>query len=130
MMPPEGVRDIVRRAGVALFVLFGSRARAEARPDSDWDFAYRLPADSSGFDPDALQAELVAALGSDRVDLVDLNRASALLRFRVAAEGSPVYEADAGAFQDFQVEAASFWCDVAPVLDASYGVVLARLGAP
>lgn len=129
MVLPEGVREIVRRAGVALFVLFGSRARAEARSDSDWDFAYRLAADSSGFDPDALQADLVAALGTDQIDLVDLNRASALLRFRVAAEGSPVYEGETNAFQNFQIEAANFWCDVAPVLDASYTDVLARLGA-
>ena len=129
MVLPDGVRDIVRRAGVDLFVLFGSRARGEARSDSDWDFAYTITGDASGFDPDVLQADLVGALGSDRIDLVDLNRGSALLRFRVAAEGSPIYQAEPNAFQDFQVEAARFWCDVGSVLDASYGDVLARLGA-
>ncbi len=129
MVLPDGVRDIARRAGVDLFVLFGSRVRGEAMSDSDWDFAYTLTGDGAGFDPDALQAELVGALGSDRIDLVDLNRGSALLRFRVAAEGVPLYQADPSAFQDFQIEAARFWCDVAPVLDASYSDVLARLGA-
>lgn len=129
MVLPEGVRDIVRRAGVSLFVLFGSRARAEASAGSDWDFGYRIAAGSKGFDPDALQAELVAALGTERIDLVDLDRASALLRFRVAVDGLPVYEGDTDAFQNFQIEAASFWCDVAPVLDASYTDVLASLGA-
>lgn len=129
MVTPVGVRDIVSRAGVDLFVLFGSRARGEGRSDSDWDFAYRTAGDGARFDPDALQAELVSVLGSDRIDLVDLDRASALLRFRVAAEGSPVYEIEPNAFQDFQIEAASFWCDMASVLDASYSDVLARLGA-
>ncbi|HVV53024.1 MAG TPA: nucleotidyltransferase domain-containing protein [Polyangia bacterium] len=125
----EDVRDIARRAGVDLFVLFGSRARGEARSDSDWDFAYAFSGDRSCFDPEALQADLVRALGSDRIDLVDLKHGSALLRFRIAAEGSPIYQAEPGAFEDFQIEAARFWCDVNPVLEASYRDVLARLGA-
>lgn len=129
MVLPDGVRDIARRAGVDLFVLFGSRARGEARSDSDWDFAYTLIGDGEGSDPDQMQAELVGALGSDRIDLVDLNRGSALLRFRVAAEGVPLYQAAPSAFQDFQIEVALFWRDMGPVLEASYRDVLARLGA-
>lgn len=129
MVLPDGVRDIARRAGVDLFVLFGSRARGEARSDSDWDFAYRVTRDGAGFDPDGLQAELVGALGSDRIDLVDLNRGSALLRFRIASEGSLILQSEPNGFEDFQIEATRFWCDVGPVLDASYSDVLARLGA-
>jgi predicted nucleotidyltransferase len=130
MLSPGRIQEIARRAGADLFVLFGSRARGEETSASDWDFAYRLDGDGKGFDPDALQADLVGALGTDRIDLVDLRRGSALLRFRIASEGSPIFQAEPDAFQNFQIEAARFWCDVAPVLDASYSDVLARLGAP
>lgn len=129
MLLPADISEIVERAGVDLLVLFGSRARGEARPDSDWDLAYRVGKGANGsFDPDALLADLVRALGSDRIDLVDLNRGSALLRFRIAAEGKPVYQTDPDAFRAFQLEAVRFWCDVAPVLERSYGDVLAGLG--
>ena len=40
----------------------------------------------------ALLGVLVEAVGSDRVDLVDLRRAGGLLRFRVARDGQVVYE--------------------------------------
>ena len=71
-------------AHLRLLVLFGSQARGEARPDSDWDLGYLAGA---GFDPDALLLDLVTRLGTDRVDLVDLARAGAQLRFKAAAEG-------------------------------------------
>jgi predicted nucleotidyltransferase len=129
MLLPVDVSEVVKRAGVDLLVLFGSRARGEERRDSDWDLAYRVGKDArESFDPDALLADLVGALGSDRIDLVDLSRGSALLRFRVAAEGKPVYQAAPDAFREFQLEAVRFWCDVAPVLETSYSDVLAGLG--
>ncbi|MGE0462852.1 MAG: nucleotidyltransferase domain-containing protein [Vicinamibacterales bacterium] len=59
-------------------MLHGSRARGDAHAGSDWDFAYRGDA---GFDPDALLARLADHLRADRIDLVDLDRAGALLAF-------------------------------------------------
>ena len=129
----DDVREIARRAGVDLLILFGSRARGDARTGSDWDFAYSMRGGSragGAFDPDALLADLVLALGSDRIDLVDLAQGSALLRFRVAVEGKPLYEGTPDAFRDFQIESSLFWCDVAPVLQASYATVLAGLNRP
>jgi predicted nucleotidyltransferase len=131
MLLPADVSEVVKRAGVDLLVLFGSRARGEERSDSDWDLAYRVAQGTSeSFDPDALLADLVGALGSDRIDLVDLSHGSALLRFRIAAEGKPVYQADANAFPEFQLEAVRFWCDLAPVLERRYADVLAGLSGP
>jgi len=111
-------------AGLDLLVLFGSRARGEARPDSDWDFGYLA---DERFDPLDLLPPLVAALGTDRIDLVDLRRAGALLRFRAARDGRPIFEARPGRFEEFQLEAADFWCDVEPVLRRAYGDLLAEL---
>jgi predicted nucleotidyltransferase len=113
-----------RHPGLRLLVLFGSRARAETGPRSDWDLGYLA---GPPFDPDALLAELVEALGADRVDLVDLDRAGAQLRYRVAAEARVLHTADPEAFPRFWMDAVSFWCDAGPLIEAGYRDVLARL---
>lgn len=106
-------------------VLYGSRARGSARPDSDWDFGYL----SGGpVDHAALLVALIEVLGTDRVDLVDLRRASGLLHFRAAVEGQRLFERYAGRTDRFRLEAAEFWFDAAPVLASGYEQVLAGLG--
>ncbi len=113
-------------AGTRLLVLFGSRARQAEHPHSDWDFAYLAQAQT---DEELVRERLMAILGTDRIDLVDLDRASALLRFRISAEGKPVHESAPGVFQQFQIEAATFWCDIEPVLRRTYARILADLVA-
>jgi uncharacterized protein len=126
MVPTEALKQAARAAGVRLLVLFGSRARDSAGPESDWDIAYLLGA---GGDPDSFQAEITEALGTNDVDLADLARGSALLRYRVAAEGKLLYEASAGEFERFQIEATRYWCDVAPVLHRGYSRVLKEISS-
>ena len=111
--------------GLMLLVVFGSRARGDGHDQSDWDFGY---IGSATFAPDSLLAALVKAVGTDRVDLVNLTRAGALLRFRAASEGQPLYEARPGRFSRFWLDAVSFWCDAAPLVRAGYESVLAGLG--
>ena len=123
------VREVLARvaretAGLDLLVLFGSRARGGAHDGSDWDLAYLAAAH---MDPAALRGRLVEALRTDRVDLVDLARASGLLRYRAARDGQLVYEARAGVSDEFQFEAVRFWCDAGPVLQRGYEDVLAEL---
>lgn len=109
--------------GLQVLLLFGSRARGDAAPTADWDFGYLA---EEAFDPVALVADLVRLLRTDRVDLVDLSTASGLLRFRAARDGVAVF-GDADAVERFRIAAASFWCDVEPILRASYDAVLERL---
>jgi predicted nucleotidyltransferase len=117
-------RLAAQHEGLRLLVLFGSRARGDSHARSDWDFGYL---GDERVDPVTLVAALVDSLGTDRVDLTDLARAGALLRYRAAAEGHPVYAADPAAFEDFWLEAVSFWCDAAPILRTGYTDVLDRL---
>jgi uncharacterized protein YutE (UPF0331/DUF86 family)/predicted nucleotidyltransferase len=118
-------RTVAGTPGLSLLVLFGSRARGSDRPSSDWDFGY---AASPGFDPDHLLGVLVDTLNSDRIDLVDLRRAGAPLRYRAARDGRVVAEAENGEFARFWLDAVSFWCDVQPLLRRGYDAVLAELG--
>lgn len=108
-----------------MVVLHGSRARSEQHARSDWDLAYLA---DDGLDHLALLDDLAAQLHTDAVDLVDLRRASGLLRFRVARDGRVIYERDEGAFRDFAITAALFWCDIEPVARRAHAAVLAGLG--
>ena len=119
---------VAKQAGLALLVLFGSRARRQARPDSDWDFGF-LVRPGGSVDVEGLRLHVSEILRSDDIDLVDLARASALLRFRVAAEGSLIHEAAPDLFRSFKIDTATFWCDVEPVLRIAYARVLKGVGA-
>ena len=110
-----------RHPALRVLVLLGSRARGDAHPRSDWDLGYLSDA---GLDVGALVADLTSALGTDDVDLVDLRRASALLRRDAGADGVLVHERTPGSFVDFRVEVATFWCDVEPVLRETHADVL------
>jgi predicted nucleotidyltransferase len=99
-------------AGVRLVVLHGSRARGDDGPTADWDIAVLTDGTP---DLGALTAHLTRLLGTDSVDVVDLERASALLRYRAARDGIPLLERPTGAFEEFQLESVRFWCDAGPV---------------
>lgn len=124
----DHIRDAMARLAsrhpeLALLVLFGSRARGDVTERSDWDLGYVA---SAGFDRDGFYTALVGALGTERIDLVDLDRAGGLVRFRAARDGMPIHEA-AGAFARFWLAAVSFWCDMGPIFRAGYDDVLAEL---
>ena len=106
-------------------MLHGSRARRDARQDSDWDIGVL-----AGERPDlpTLTTDIASILGTDAVDVVDLQTASAVLRFRAARDGIALLERPPGAFETFQLEAVQFWCDAEPVIRAAQEAVLAALG--
>jgi predicted nucleotidyltransferase len=122
--------DALRRVAepipqLELLLLFGSRARGDAHPQSDWDFGYLA---GEAMDPSGLLGAIVETIGTDRVDVVDLARASGLLRFRAARDGDVVYEATPRRAERFRLDAVLFWCDARPVLERGYAELLAELG--
>jgi len=115
---------VAQTPGLDVFFLFGSRARGDAHAQSDWDFAYSGRPD---LDPADLLTKLVLAVGTDRVDLVNLERASGLLRYRVARDGQLLAERTPGAADHFRLRAIEFWCDAGPLLEREYDALLADL---
>ena len=111
-------------AGLDLLIVFGSRARGDARPGSDWDIGYLA---NETADVPGLLATLVETLDDDRVDLVDLRSAGGLLRYRAAREGRLAYEAAADLFDRYRLDAVRFWCDNAPLFERGYDDVLESL---
>ncbi len=116
----DGAGLLARHEGLDLLVLLGSRARGDAGPGSDWDLGYL----GDGVDPLSLRAELVDALGTDEVDLVDLARASAVLRRDAAVDGVALAAREPDGFARFQVEAVTFWADVEPVVREAHDEVV------
>lgn len=130
-MPTGDRLEAISRAaaghgGLRLLVLHGSRGRDEAHGRSDWDLGY---VGDATLDPAALLATLTEQLGTDTVDLVDLERASALLRFQAAGHGRCLYERTPGSFETFVLDATLFWCDAEPVIRRAHAAVLDGLSA-
>ena len=113
-----------RQPGLRLVVLFGSRARGDATARSDWDVGYL---GGEPLDREGLSADLVAGLGTEAVDLVDLDRAGGLVRFRAARDGIVAFQAVDDAFARFWFEAVSYWCDMGAIIRAGYEGVLEEL---
>ncbi|MGF1662931.1 MAG: nucleotidyltransferase domain-containing protein [Kineosporiaceae bacterium] len=129
--PPQldRIGDVAaRHPGLGLLLLLGSRATGTAREHSDWDFGVLADPDHA-VDLARLAADLMALVGSDDVDVVDLARASAVLRRDAASVGVVLVERQAGAFLGFALEAVTFWCDVEPVLRRAHAEVLRSVTA-
>jgi predicted nucleotidyltransferase len=89
---------VFEQHGVQLAYLFGSLSRngAASALANDVDLAVWSP-DLSAY---CLREPVVRCLGTERLDLVDLQRASPVLRFEILRTGRPLYVADK-AFQNW-----------------------------
>jgi len=94
-MLEQHIVDVIRRElhGVIAVYLFGSRARQQARSDSDVDVAVLLDGELPPLRRWEIQERLAAELNRD-VDLVDLARASTVMRAQVVTTGTPILDAD------------------------------------
>ena len=104
----QGLRE--RVPDLELVVLFGSTAKGRRRAGSDVDVAVRCAGPA---DLDVIHGVLAPAIHTDRLDLVDLRRASPLLAMEVARSGRLLFESRRGAFREFQSLASRRYCDTA-----------------
>lgn len=121
----ELIRESVASLRPAALYLFGSAATRRLRPGSDFDLAL-LP--SFAVAPLRLyetQVALAEKLGRD-VDLVDLSRASTVLRKEVMRTGSLLLENDAACRRDFEMCALRDYAR----LNEERAPVLAAFGQP
>lgn len=86
-------RYLAGQDAVVFAVLLGSRARQQARTDSDWDIALWISRDLGGMARIALLEEIRCDLGQllgaspSRIDLIDLAHAGLAMRVAAANEG-------------------------------------------
>src|SRR5204863_7940108 len=105
---------------IGLLVLFGSRARGDARPASDLDLGVeRVDGRGMSLREIGLLRDALARLpgiGTTEVDVVDLAAADALLRFEVARQGRLLHEARPGLYRELVGRTLVEHDDIAPFL--------------
>ena len=118
-----------RRPEVLEAYLFGSQARGQAQPHSDFDVAVyveRVPDAPFGYEAE-LATDLMAALGDDRMDVVLLNRAPPLLYHRVLRDGVRLFSREQRATTAREGAALSRYCDFSSQLAKVDRVLGARI---
>lgn len=100
-MPHNNVRSVLEQLlldepGIEFAVLVGSRADGSAHADSDWDIALQWSPQLDWLvglgKTETLRSKMAEAMGVpwDRIDLIELRRASLAMRANVAENGIPL----------------------------------------
>ena len=109
-----------------LLILFGSSVQGGRHPESDLDLAFLFDQPAEIL---SLTNEVIHLLHTDRVDVVDLRRASPLLTFSIARKGRLLYERSPGLFNGFYSLAFRRYVDTAKLRDAQAKAVRMFLDA-
>jgi predicted nucleotidyltransferase len=100
-----GLEQLCRRHGVRVLTLFGS-ARTDPASARDLDVAVSFGRRATSVPVELVVAELMDLTGTDRVDVLVLDRATPTARFAGLVDGTPLYEAEAGEWACAQMAAA------------------------
>ena len=115
MTPSLDIEQIAKKHSLDLVVMFGSRARGQARGDSDTDIAVRAARELSRDEELTIASELDRLFPN--VDLCDTRKASPLLLGAVGQDATLLYQSRAGLFEEFKIFAWNQYMDFKPQLD-------------
>jgi len=105
----DRLQQTAEEYALRLVVLFGSAARGQSRPDSDVDLGVLTTRPLSVVKRNRLWSALSQLFQAD-VDLTALNHIEPLLGLQIAREGVPLYQAQAGAWENWRsYQVRRFW---------------------
>jgi predicted nucleotidyltransferase len=87
-----------------LIYLFGSAVRGELRLDSDLDFAFLSEQFTDNYQVFIMAQQLADIVKRD-VDLIDLHKASTVLKAQIVSTGKNIYASDANRRINFEIVA-------------------------
>jgi predicted nucleotidyltransferase len=94
----QRLTPLFHEPGLQIVLLFGSRVSGRVHSGSDIDLGILF---DSPVDLVRMTSRVTGLLHTERVDLVDLRRASPLLTFSAARQSDLLYERSAGLFNQF-----------------------------
>jgi predicted nucleotidyltransferase len=115
---PE-VASWCRRRGLRLCVVFGSRARGGARPESDLDLALWADPQPAAGELLAWRRELSEAAGLPVQAVLVTPRLDPVLGFQIVGEGRPLHESHPGTWAREQLRLWHAYQDALPFLRAA-----------
>lgn len=119
IMHPEEISKklapIFEEKRLMLALLFGSSAFDKAHRNSDIDLAFLF---DTPVDILKLTNRVIRLLHTDNIDVVDLRRASPLLKFSAVKNGKVLYEKKPGIFNEFYSLAFRVYVDTKKLRDA------------
>ena len=111
----ERLSSVLADKTLQLVLLFGSLATGKGHRRSDVDIGFLFDSATDILD---LTNKVTRFLGNDNVDVVDLRRASPLLRFAAARNGIILYEREPGLFSRFYSLSYRMYVDTKKLRDA------------
>lgn len=120
-LPDAALDRLCRRHHVRVLTAFGSAAAEQPSP-RDLDLGVVFEPDAE-HDLLALLDDLAALLGTERIDLVDAQRASETARVRAIADGDALYESEPTAYADAAAAADALFLETAWMRRDAFGSV-------
>ena len=102
------IKEILSDYELELLILFGSYETENFNENSDLDLAVKVKANEK-LKNDQLDIlhQISSLFNQIPVDLILLNHADPLIKFKIASEGTLLYQKEKGLFEEFQVRAAA-----------------------
>lgn len=116
----QRLSDLFADKTLQMVLLFGSLAAGKGRANSDVDIGFLFDSLADIVD---LTNKVTRLLKTDKVDVVDLRRASPLLRFAAARKGTVLYEREPGLFSTFFSLSYRMYVDTKKLREARDGVI-------
>lgn len=111
----EKLTPLFEEESLQLVLLFGSLLTGTMHKKSDIDLAFLF---DRPVDIVSITNSVIRLLHTDNVDVIDLKKASPLLKYSAAEKGKPLYEKSPGVFNEFYSLAFRMYVDTRKLRDA------------
>jgi predicted nucleotidyltransferase len=126
----KNLREELKKLGVAIIYLFGSKATGRASRLSDIDIGIVLKTPASGKDPRALYHMLYQLFSEvyprSKLDIVFLQSAPLALQYSAIKDGKILFEEDPKLTADYEQGVINQYLDFRPILDYFDRVTMER----
>lgn len=126
-------KELQRHSQIFGAYLFGSQAKGITGPLSDIDIGLIMDPKLAGAKRQTLLTSIFQDLNhllkTDFIDLIDLERAPVLLRYRAMTEGIPFFANDQRFVNDFLIHTVKLFEDFRPHLETQKHLVLKKIAS-